>query len=268
MKIGIIGGTGWLGGAIARALLDTGFVVQGDLWLSNTSGRRDGFEDRPDVMITTDNRELVRQCDIVCLSVLPQAFPRLDIDIGDRLAISVMAGVTSAEIASRTGARRVVRSLPNAAAELRQSFTPWVANAAASAADRDLVQRMFTCCGEACEIGAEAQLDYFTGLTGSGPAFLALVADAMVGSAVGHGIDPATAEEAVRQLFRGGGRMVTEAVESPGEIVRTFVDYAGTTAAGLTAMIEAGVPEGIGHGLDAAFEKARQGMSDAPPGSG
>ena len=46
MKIGIIGGTGWLGGAIARALLDTGFVVQGDLWLSNTSGRRDGFEDR------------------------------------------------------------------------------------------------------------------------------------------------------------------------------------------------------------------------------
>ena len=61
--------------------------------------------------------------------------------------------------------------------------------------------------------------------------------------------------------------MVTEAVESPGEIVRTFVDYAGTTAAGLTAMIEAGVPEGIGHGLDAAFEKARQGMSSAPPGS-
>jgi pyrroline-5-carboxylate reductase len=54
-----------LGGAIARALLDTGFVAQGDLWLSNTSGRRDGFEDRPDVMITTDNRELVRQCDIV-----------------------------------------------------------------------------------------------------------------------------------------------------------------------------------------------------------
>ncbi len=116
--IGIIGGTGWLGAAIARALLTSNFVDPDGLWISNRSGRRDGFEAWPDVNFTTDNQELVDACSTVLLSVLPQDFGGVAVDARGHLVISVMAGVPVEVIARCTGSERIVRALPNAAAEI------------------------------------------------------------------------------------------------------------------------------------------------------
>jgi hypothetical protein len=97
-SIGIIGGTGWLGGVLARAMLSSGALVPQDLWLSNRSGRRDGFESWTGITFTTDNRELAGQCGIVMLAILPGHLRSLDIDLADRLVVSVMAGATVARI--------------------------------------------------------------------------------------------------------------------------------------------------------------------------
>lgn len=259
--IGIIGGTGWLGGAIARAWLETGTVAPRELWLANRSGRGAGFEAWPEVHLTTDNQALVERCPVVLLSVLPRDFGALRIDAKDRLLISVMAGVSIEAIAAATHATRIVRTLPNAAADLRQSYTPWYAAPGLSAGDRDLVRRLLDACGASDPVPGEAEIDYFTALTGSGPGFVALFADAMIQHAIRTGIEPKIAERAVRQLFLGAGAMLALAKASPAETVQGFLDYAGTTAAGLEAMQQSSLQADIGRGIEAAHALARTDMT-------
>ena len=85
-----------------------------------------------------------------------------------------MAGIPLADLARRTGSDRVVRALPNAAAEVGFSYTPWTAGPAVTDADRTVVRRIFGACGSADEVLNEASIDYLTGLCGTGPAYPAL----------------------------------------------------------------------------------------------
>ncbi len=260
--VGIIGGTGWLGAAIAHALLSSNFVHPNRLWISNRSGRRGNFEAWPDVRFTTDNQELVDSCSTVLLSVLPQDFGGVAVDARERLVVSIMAGASVKAIARYTGAERIVRALPNAAAAIELSYTPWFAAPAVTAEDKVFVQSLFETCGRADEVPAEDQVDYFTALTGPGPAFVAYYADAMIQHAVHCGVDPEIAERAVTQLFRAAGTMLADSDISPAETVRVFIDYAGTTAAGLNAFQASSLSQNIGRGIDAAYQKAKTGMTE------
>jgi pyrroline-5-carboxylate reductase len=256
-NIGIIGGTGWLGKAIGRALLTSGFIDPAALWVSNRSGRTQGYEDWPGVRFTTNNEELVDNCAAVLMSVMPRDFGSVVADMSGCLVISVMAGTPVQVIMRQTGARRIIRALPNAAAEVRLSYTAWYATGDVKAEERELVQALFESCGQADRVPSEDQIDYFTALTGPGPGFIAFYADAMIKHALSRGVEPATAERAVRQLFHGAGVMLARSSAAPGEIVRVFIDYAGTTAEGLRTFQATALAEDIGRGLDAAYRKAR-----------
>ncbi|MDK1384024.1 pyrroline-5-carboxylate reductase dimerization domain-containing protein [Sinorhizobium sp. 8-89] len=258
--LGVIGGAGWLGGALLRPALAEGVVQEDALVISSRSGRAEGFEAWPGVHFTNDNAALAAAADIVLLSIRPQDLDAIRLDLSGKLVISVMAMVTSAELASRFRTRRMIRAMPNACAEKRLSFTPWFASQDATAEDCLFTERFFASSGEALRVGSEAELNYFTALTGSGPAFLAAFADAMIRSAVADGgIAPATAERAVRRLFLGGSTLLAEAEQTPAEIVETFVSYAGTTAAGLETMAAADIRTPIAKGLRAAAEQAAAG---------
>src|SRR5699024_12794328 len=107
-RIGIIGGNGWLGGAIAAAALETGVVAPDRLTLSGRTDKR-GAVDSPEVHWTRDNRTLVARSDVIILSIRPEQFADVDIDVGDRLVISVMAGMTARSEERRVGKDRRVR---------------------------------------------------------------------------------------------------------------------------------------------------------------
>jgi pyrroline-5-carboxylate reductase len=157
---------------------------------------------------------------------------------------------------AKTGAERVVRAMPNAAAEIGLSYTPWFCSAAVSQADRAFVQSLFESCGKADEVAAEAEIDYLTALSGSGPAFPALLADALLGHALSQGLPAAIARRAVEGVVCDAGRLIAASDATPGEMVRTFMEYRGTTDAGLRAMKNAGFAEAIHAGLSAAAAKA------------
>lgn len=251
--VGIIGGTGWLGRAIARAMLDAGFIAASQLVLSSrTPGA--GLADRPDVACLADNRELAARSDVIILSVRPSQFPAVDIDASGRLVISVMAGVSVATLAARTGTSRIVRAMPNAAAEIAGSYTPWFAAEGASTADKVFVRQLFETCGTTDEVLREADIDYLTGLSGSGPAFPALLAKAMLEHALARGLPRDIAVRAVTGIIAGASQLLAD--RSPEETVQTFLDYRGTTAAGLQGMIDGGFVEAVAAGLDAAAEAA------------
>ena len=222
LKIGVIGANGWLGGAIVQALLDAGITSPEHLVLSLRSGEPTRF---PGARWTRDNQDLADSVDLIVVSVRPVDWPALNIEAAGRLIISVMAGIRLEQLVAGVGSDRVVRSLPNAAAEVRASFTPWVASAAVSAEERRLVGRIFEACGTSAELESESELDYLTGLAGSGPAFPALLAVAMARHAAAHGIEAKVARQAVTQLLIGTGRLFEKNGYDPANTVEVFLDY-------------------------------------------
>ncbi|MBU4528331.1 MAG: NAD(P)-binding domain-containing protein [Hoeflea sp.] len=256
-KTGIIGGSGMLGRAIAHALLDRMVLPASDLWISNRSGSKAGFEQFPDVHVTTDNAQLCAACEVLILSVPPALAPGIGIHAPGKLVISVMAGMTIKELQALTGSDRVVRAMSSPAAQLGLAYSPWVASPAIDATDRDRVTNIFSACGATDKIADENHLDHFTAMTGPVPGFVAFYADCMIDYAVKAGIPPAIADRAIRQLFFSAGAMLAHSEASPADHVQQMIDYAGTTAAGLAAMRNSSISGAIAEGLDAAVEKAR-----------
>ena len=252
-RLGVIGGGGWLGGAIAESNLGTGVVNPANLSLSYRRERPHRFDG---AFWTSDNQALADRSDVVILSVRPEDWPSLSVDAGGKLIISVMAGIRLAAIGERHNTSRVVRALPNAAAEVGKSYTPWVAAADVGEEDRTVVRSIFDACGIQDEVTSEADIDYLTGLTGSGPAFPALLASAMMRDAIAYGLPAEIAQRAVNMVIAGAGRLQERRDESPEKIVEAFVGYRGTTAAAIEEMRKAGFDDAVSRGLAAAFRKS------------
>lgn len=253
LRIGIIGGNGWIGGAVARAVAASGLLPVSDLTLSCRSAPPDWL---PGAHWTADNQALVDRSNVIILSVRPQDWGAIRVHAPGRLVLSVMAGVTLAAIADRLGTGRVVRALPNAAAEVGASYTPWTAADAVTEADRDTVRRLLATFGSGDELAGEAGIDYMTGLSGTGPAYPALLAVALMRDAIAHGLPADVAQRSVTALLVGTGRLLEKNGENPEDIVAAFVDYRGVTAAAIETMRAAGFDAAVTAGLAAALKKS------------
>jgi pyrroline-5-carboxylate reductase len=252
-RVGIIGGAGWLGSAIAGSLVSSGAVDPARLICSYRSTRpanSTGWQ------WTQDNAELVAASDIIIVSVQPADWPSLSINAADKLVISVMAGVRIADLQQRTGAKRLARALPNAAAKVGASYTP-IFMKSEIADDDATVRNLFEACGIVDLVAEEGQIDYFTGMSGSGPAFPALLVEAMMGDAIDRGIPSEIARRAALQTLIGAARTFELHETNPVETVKAFVDYKGTTAAAINKMRELGFAPAVRAGLEAAYLKAQ-----------
>lgn len=251
-RIGIVGGNGWIGGALARALVGAGVPAE-RLTLSCRSTPPDWL---PGANWTHDNQALADASDVVVLSVRPQDWGAITLAAPDRLVVSVMAGVPVADLAAATGSDRVVRALPNAAATVGHSYTPWCASPAVTDDDRAAVRAVFEACGTADEVPREADIDYLTGHSGTGPAYPALLAAALVRDAVAQGLPADVARRAAVGILIGTGRIFEATGEDPADTVAAFIDYRGVTAAALEAMQAGGFDALVSAGLAAARQKS------------
>ncbi|MBX4883077.1 NAD(P)-binding domain-containing protein [Rhizobium bangladeshense] len=253
LRIGIIGGGGWLGGAIAGSILDSGLVNPENLGLSYRNEQPRRF---PNSFWTTDNQALADRSDVILLSVRPDDWRPLEVDASGGLVISVMAGIRLAALSERHKTGRVVRALPNAAAEVGKSYTPWIGANDVTRDDRSVVRAIFGTCGIEDEVASESDIDYLTGLSGSGPAFPAMLAAAMMRDAVARGLPAEVARRAVNTVISGAGRLLERGNECPDDVVQTFLDYRGTTAAAIEGMRTAGFDAAVAEGLSSAFKKS------------
>jgi pyrroline-5-carboxylate reductase len=228
------------------------------LVLSSRSGGVSGFDAWPAVRVTRDNRQLAQRAEVIVLSVRPEQFADVSIEAAGKLVISFMAGVSLDTLSARTGSQRIIRAMPNAAADIRQSYTPWFATELVTAADKAFTQAMFEACGSTDEVTSEAQLDYLTGLVGSGAAYPALLAEAMLAHALARGLPRQVAERAVRGVVVGASQLLGRDGMPPAEMLQAMLDYRGTTAAGLQAMIDTGFKTAVDAGLDAAEAAAQR----------
>lgn len=253
MKLGIVGATGWLGGALARGLLRGGLWPSGDLVLLNRSGPVDDFAG---AVWARDMADLQAKCDVIVLSVRPQDFPLPGFDPGRALVISFMAGWTMARLQALAPQARIVRAMPNGGATTGQSFTPWLAPGIRDA-DRALVRRILSAMGTEAELESEDQLDYLTALSGSGAAYPALMARAMLQDATARGLPLDVAQQAVEAVICGSTGLLQGQMGQVQTLIDAYLDYRGITAAGMMAALDAGFETAIHAALTAATAKAR-----------
>ncbi|CAH0227977.1 pyrroline-5-carboxylate reductase family protein [Pseudomonas brassicacearum] len=254
--VGIIGGTGWLGGAIAKAILAKGLVPAGNLIISNRSG------DHPLVQqgasLVTDNQDLVDRSAVVIIAVRPEQFASLNINATGKTVISLMAGITAQAIATQTTAWAVVRAMPNAAVEIEQSFTPWYCSGGVAAATKILVQRLFECVGTAAEVQEEDFIDYLSALSGTGPAFPALLMTALANQAMLAGVPGDIAQLAAKNVVVHSSQLLAN--RDAQQMIDALVAYRGVTAAALQAMTQGHFEEQIGRAVQAGAAVARTGL--------
>jgi pyrroline-5-carboxylate reductase len=256
-KLGIIGATGWLGNALGDALLGNGLWKAEELVLLNRSGPSKKYEGFPDVIWAKDAAELCEQCDIIVLSVRPEDFPVQNFDAKNHLLISFMAAWTLDQLQTIAPQARIIRTMPNGGATTRQSYSPWVTGQGVTEADRELVVHLLSAIGTEDRVETEDQLNYLTALSGSGAAYLALLAQAMFEHARQNGLSPHVASRAVEAVICGSAGILTGKMAAMDTILDAYMSYRGITAAGLTAAQKAGFKESIAAALDAAFIKAR-----------
>jgi pyrroline-5-carboxylate reductase len=206
------------------------------------SAKRQAAKRRLKIAATADNGEAVRSAKIVVLAVKPQVIDAVLDGVcpavtAKHLFVSIAAGVTTARLESHLGPlARVIRVMPNTPALLGRGMSVVVRGARATAADERLALRLFRSVGAAVAVQDEEALDAVTGLSGSGPAYVYLFAEALIRGGIEVGLTPALSRQLALQTVLGAAHMLTEAGETPEALRAAVTSPNGTTFAGLTEM--------------------------------
>ena len=247
MKIGILGATGWLGGALARNLLKAGHPP-GDLLVLNRRGPVADFDAWPGVVWAADLAAMAAACDVLVLSVRPEDYRvAAPLPFGGQV-ISFMAGVSLADLARDFPAARIARAMPGGGASEGTAHVPWC-----GAGDPVAV---LSALGQVDRVADEAALAYLSALSGSGAAYPALMARAMYRHALAQGLPPDVAWNAVRSVVCGSPALFAGGIAQAEALLETYHGYRGITAAGLDAAAAAGFGEAVAAALEAATAKA------------
>ncbi|MEM0984393.1 MAG: pyrroline-5-carboxylate reductase [Planctomycetota bacterium] len=164
-------------------------------------------------------------------AVAEQLRPALLDAPGDRLVISILAGVNSVRVRDELGKRvRVVRAMPNTPAQVGRGMTAICAGAGAMRGDDETAATLFNAIGETAMI-EESLFDAYTALAGSGPAYVFYLAEAMRAAGVELGFDSVTADRCVRQTILGAAELLSHSDDPPEELRRRVTSPGGVTAA-------------------------------------
>jgi pyrroline-5-carboxylate reductase len=178
--------------------------------------------------------------------------------IGGALQLSVMAGLRSAAIAARTGNARVVRAMPNTPALIGLGISGLYARPEVDASGRAAVEAVLAPTGQLRWVVREEDLDAVTALSGSGPAYVFYMAEAMVQAGVEMGLAPALARELALATFTGASALAAGSDESLADLRARVTSKGGTTHAAIESMKAAGVGDAIRRAVHAAQQRARE----------
>ena len=172
------------------------------------------------------------------------------------LVVSIAAGITSTQLDRWLGGgQAVVRTMPNTPALLGAGVTGLYANARVDDAGRSRARELLASAGETVWIGDEALMDAVTGTSGSGPAYVFLLAEAMEDAAAAEGLPPETARTLVRHTLLGAARMLVESGEPPAELRRRVTSPGGTTQAAIETFEAGGLRDLVARAMRAATRR-------------
>lgn len=276
-SIGFIGG-GNMGEAMIGALTRTGVFAPEAVRVADASAERlEYLRETYGIRPAANNAEAFRESDAVVLAVKPQ---QMDAVLGEiagaadyrsgtgperrKLLISIAAGIPIARIENLlyrsldvAGRERlaIVRVMPNTPSLVGAGMSGMSANRHATEADVAAARKILAAMGRVMEF-REPDLDAVTGVSGSGPAYVFYLAEAMAEGGVAAGLEPSAAAELALATIEGAARLMRERGESPAELRRKVTSPGGTTEAALKVMEDNGVRRRIAEAIGAATRRA------------
>ena len=263
-KIAIIG-TGNMGGA----LID-GLVVSGSSKAENiicTDIREETLKrvnTKYGIRTTTDNKEACQISDIIVLATKPQILASVLKETApfltmEKVIISIAAGVPMVAIESCLNKKlRLVRAMPNIAVAVKQGATAIAAGPNAYPDDIQLAKAIFDSVGESVFIEENILMDAITGLSGSGPAYIFLIVDALADAGVKMGLSRVDAQVLATQTVLGAAEMLKQTKEHPGQLKDKVTSPGGTAIAGIHTLEKGGLRTTLINAVEVATNRSKE----------
>lgn len=261
-RIGFVG-AGNMSRALIAGLLDSGQIARGQLAAVDPLPAALQALAESGIRTGTDLADAVRDSNFVFLGIKPQVaqsvLPQLASTLTPgQIVVSMMAGVATQTIEEQMGGEiPVVRVMPQTLVRLRLGACALCAGRFADAQQVGHVVRLLELVGSAIEV-SEAQMDAVTGLSGSGPAYVYAIIDALADGGVGAGLPRATALRLAAQTVAGAAQMVLRGELHPSQLKEQVTSPGGTTIAGLHAMEQGGVRAALMNAVLAASQRSRE----------
>lgn len=261
-KLGFVG-AGNMGEALIKGLLRTGAAGAGDIAASTRRPERMEALRTSYGIRTADNVTVAREAEVVVLAVKPQSMDKVLREVAPvvdrtKLVLSVAAGVPVAAIERRLHPpARIVRAMPNTPALVGQGATALAAGEHATAEDLAVARKIFDAVGKSWVV-EESQLDAVTGLSGSGPAYIFLVIEALADAGVKVGLARYEAQAMAAQTVLGSAQLLIETGVHPGQLKDQVTSPGGTAIAGLHTLEAGGLRTTLINAVEAATRRSRE----------
>ena len=261
-KIGFVG-AGLMAEAIARGLLRAG-ISPGRINASDPDDRRrELFQKELGISTTVDNASLAGFADIIILAVKPNIISQAIADFGGalnagHLLISIVAGVKTDAIESKlAGEIPVVRVMPNTPSLIGQGISAIAPGKYAGSEHVDVARGIFEAVGTVVQV-TEDKMDAVTGLSGSGPAYVYMLIEALADGGVRAGLPKSTALALAAQTVAGAAGMVLETGEHPAVLRDRVMTPGGTTVAGVAVLERSGFRSAAMEAVKAAADRSAE----------
>ena len=226
--------------------------------------RLDELTDRHGIQTTSDNKALIKASDIIIFAVKPQTMGEVLRETTDsldksKLIISVAAGVPLAAMAKVFQKKlRLIRAMPNLCVAVKEGATAIATGNHTQPDDVDLALSVFQSTGRCIVLKGDQLLDAVTGLSGSGPAYIFLILDALADAGVKMGLTREDAQVLSSQTVLGSAKMLMETGLTPGQLKDMVTSPGGTTIAGLHALEKGRLRATLINGVEAATIRSKE----------
>jgi pyrroline-5-carboxylate reductase len=259
-RLGIIGG-GVMAEAILSRLLTQKIYQAQDVIVSDPQAqRREFFAHTYQVNVCTDNR-LVAEAEVLLLAIKPQALGIVLQDLRNLtttpLVLSILAGTPLKSLQAGFPHSPIIRVMPNTPATVGAGITAIAPDNRATPEHLALARCIFTAVGQVVEV-SESLMDGVTGLSGSGPAFVAIVIEALADGGVAAGLPRPIAYQLALQTVLGTAQLLQESGIHPGQLKDRVTSPGGTTIAGVAALEQGGVRAALMQAVLAAYRRSQE----------
>jgi pyrroline-5-carboxylate reductase len=250
-----------MGEALLSRLIDQQIYLPDRIWVSEPQVQRQNFlASQYQVNVTADNQAVVDDVAVLLLAIKPQVFDAvvapLRLERADQLVVSILAGVPLQRLEKAFPHQPVIRAMPNTPSTVGAGMTAIAPGRQAQFSHLQSARQLFEAVGAVVEV-PEYSIDAVTGLSGSGPGYVAVMIEAMIDGGVAVGLPRATATQLAIQTVLGTAQLLQTGIH-PAELKDRVTSPGGTTIAGISQLEKAGFRSAVIEAVRAAYERSRE----------
>jgi len=250
-----------MGEALLSRLIEQKTYLSSEILVSDPQAQRRDFLTAQYGIKTTSDNQVVLDAEILLLAIKPQAFDAvvaaLQITKTEQIVLSILAGTPLHRLEAIFSGQPVVRAMPNTPATVGAGMTAIAPGSHAHAVHLQIARQVFAAVGEVVEV-PEGLMDAVTGLSGSGPGYVAVMIEALVDGGVAAGLPRAIATQLAIQTVRGTAELLQISGMHPAELKDRVTSPGGTTIAGIAHLESVGFRSALMEAVKAACRRSQE----------